>query len=316
MFSNTTKKQMNNFNTPLVLIIFNRTKYLEKIFEVLKILKPQKLYIVADGPRKNVKEDLENCNLVRNLVLKKINWDCKIYKKFREKNIGLKMNINEGIDWCFEQESECVVLEDDCLPDISFFEFCKFTLNKYRKVKKVKMISGNYYFENVLSKNSYYFSKCPGTHGWAIWRDRWLENDKKMSKWKGYKEFVWLVIFFNFNISIAHYFYQKFKLSYLEKINSWDYQLLFSIWKNDGFIIRPYKNLCKHIGWGPDSTHGKGNDTFPDVKNSFMTFPITSPDKIIINNKLDSLEHKHIRKIYFFSYTIKLIKLNLLKIFK
>ena len=48
--------------------------------------------------------DLKNCNLVRNLVLEKIDWDCKIYKKFREKNSGLKININEAIDWCFEQE--------------------------------------------------------------------------------------------------------------------------------------------------------------------------------------------------------------------
>ena len=316
MFSNTTKKQMYSFNTPIVLIVFNRTKYLEKIFEVLKKLKPKTLYIAADGPREEIKRDLKNCNLVRNLVLEKIDWDCKIYKKFREKNSGLKININEAIDWCFEQENECIILEDDCLPDISFFEFCKFTLNKYRQIKKIKMISGNYYFKNILSQNSYYFSNCPGTHGWAIWKDRWLENDKKMKSWNGLKEFFWLIYFFNFNISVAHYFYQKFKLSYLEEIKSWDYQLLFSIWKNNGLIIRPYKNLCKHIGWGPDSTHGKGDDTFPELKNSLMKFPIKSPHKIKINIKLDNLEHKHIRKIYFFRYLVKLIKLNFLKIFK
>ena len=74
--------------------------------------------------------------------------------------------------------------------------------------------------------------------------------------------------------------------------------------------------MCKLIGWGPDSTHGKGNDTFPELKNSFMKFPMKSPDKVKINVKLDNLEHKYIRKIYFFSYLINLIKLNFLKIFK
>ena len=55
MFSNTTKKQMDSFNTPIVLIVFNRTKYLDKILEVLKKLKPKTLYIAADGPREEIK---------------------------------------------------------------------------------------------------------------------------------------------------------------------------------------------------------------------------------------------------------------------
>ena len=56
MFSNTTKKQMYSFNTPIVLIVFNRTKYLDKILEVLKKLKPKTLYIAADGPREEIKK--------------------------------------------------------------------------------------------------------------------------------------------------------------------------------------------------------------------------------------------------------------------
>ena len=93
-----------------------------------------------------------------------------------------------------------------------FFEFCKFTLNKYRENKKIKMISEIIILKDILSKNSYYFSNCPGTHGWAIWKDRWLENDKKMKSWKGFGIF-WLIYFFNFNISVAHYFIKN--LSYL-----------------------------------------------------------------------------------------------------
>tara|TARA_B110000967_G_scaffold207441_1_gene256818 strand:+ start:1978 stop:2940 length:963 start_codon:yes stop_codon:yes gene_type:complete len=315
MFLNTTKKKNQEFNTPILLIIFNRPQYIKKILEVLKKTKPQTLYIAADGPRTEVEADIINCTMVKELILKNIDWDCKVFKKFRSKNIGLKKNINDAIDWCFEYEQNCIILEDDCLPDESFFKFCQFALHEYEDNKKIKIISGNYYMEHIVTKNSFYFSRCPGTHGWAIWKDRWQENDKKMSDWKGFREFFWLFYFFKFNFSIAHFFYQKFKLSFYGKINSWDYQLLYSIWKKDGLIIRPYKNLCKHIGWGADSTHGKGNDTFPGLNISKMKFPIVIPPEITINEKLDSLEHKLVRKIYFFRYFLRLIKFNVMKIF-
>lgn len=303
MIKNNIIHKKNSFETPILIIIFNRSKYLKKIIKILNKIRPQKIYILADGPRKNTKYDLLKCKIARETVVNNINWKCKILKKFRKKNVGLKKNINEGIKWFFNNETKGIILEDDCYPSTSFFKFCDLLLKKYQTNNKIKMISGNFYFENNFKlKESYFFSQRPGTHGWATWARSWSENDIYMKKWRGIWEFLFLLFFFKFNIVKSHYFFRKFKDSYLNKIKSWDYQWLYSIWKNNGLIIRPNKNLCKHIGWGEESTHGKGADTFPNLKSSKINFPLIHPNKIYQNNMLDNFEDLKVRKLYFINY--------------
>jgi len=69
-------------------------------------------------------------------------------------------------------------------------------------------------------------------------------------------------------------------------------------------IIRPYKSLCKHIGWGNDATHSKRPDQHPDVITKEIDFPLLHPKKITINDRLDNIEIKKIRNVYFWKYLI------------
>jgi hypothetical protein len=293
---------------PLLLIVFNRPKLTKKLLKSIKSVKPKIIYIAGDGPRNNNLNDAALCNEVKETFNTDIDWDCKIIKKFRIKNIGLKDNINSALDWFFENEDMGIIIEDDCEINKSFFKFCEELLNKYKDNDKIKVISGNYYFANLLKKDSYYFSKCPGTHGWASWKRAWIENDKEMKSWRGYSDLIWLVYFFKFNIVKAHYFYKKFYESYHKIINSWDYQLLYSIWKSDGLIIRPYKSLSKHIGWGEEATHSKRPDQHPEVKIEELNFPLEHPKNFVFNDKLDDLEIKKIRNVNFFKYIFYKIK--------
>ena len=61
-----------------------------------------------------------------------INWECKVFTNFSEENQGCKLAVTRGIDWFFDNEDEGIILEDDCLPNIYFYEFCKVLLEKYR----------------------------------------------------------------------------------------------------------------------------------------------------------------------------------------
>ena len=132
-----------------------------------------------------------------------------------------------------------------------------------------------------------------------------------MIKFKSYISFFWLLVFFRFNIVKAIYFYNKFKLTKLNQINTWDYQLIFSIWRNNGLIIKPTVNLSKHIGWGPQAYHGKHEDDLADIKIGKIKFPLKHPKKIIINNKADKIEFLRVRKLYFW----KSLKFFVLKFF-
>jgi len=286
---------------PILLIIFNRPKLTKKLLKSLELLSPNKIYVAADGPRNNNTNDLDLCNHTRELLSTEINWDCKLEKKLHPTNVGIKHNINEAIDWFFTHEEMGIILEDDCEVNESFFKFCEELLIKYKYNNKIKAISGNFYFTNTL-KNSYYFSRCPGTHGWATWKRAWVEQDMDMKKFSYYKDFFWLISFFKFNIVKAHYFYKKFSYTYEKKIKSWDYQFLYAIYKNNGLIIRPFTSLSKHIGWGDDATHSKGADQHPEVQIEEMTFPIKHPIKCHVNTKFDNLEMENIRGVKFFNY--------------
>jgi len=43
----------------------------------------------------------------------------------------LQARVSSGIDWVFEQVEEAIILEDDCLPDPSFFRFCQEMLERF-----------------------------------------------------------------------------------------------------------------------------------------------------------------------------------------
>jgi len=196
MNTNNLQNNNNKFDIPILLIVFNRPLLIEKLVNKLKFIKPTKIYVVADGPRKNSIDDISLCKKTQKIIDNNVNWHCEIKKKIRDKNVGLKMNINDGLNWFFQNEEMGIILEDDCDTNKSFYKFCEELLIKYKFDNKIKVISGNYYFGSIHQADSYYFSRCPGTHGWATWRRVWNENDIKMTGWEKYKDFFLVIIYF------------------------------------------------------------------------------------------------------------------------
>jgi hypothetical protein len=115
----------NNFNIPILFMVFNRLDTTYKVFEQLRKIAPQKLYIASDGPRNNRENEKERVEAVREYVLKSIDWDCEVKTLFREENLGCGKAVSGAITWFFENEEMGIILEDDCLPSISFFLIVK-----------------------------------------------------------------------------------------------------------------------------------------------------------------------------------------------
>ena len=119
---------MNNIikgiSCPITMIIFNRYDKAKKVFEQVKLVKPPKLLIVADGPRESRPNEKELCEKTRSII-SEIDWDCEVLTNFSEKNMGCKNRIASGLDWVFSQVEESIILEDDCIPSLSFFYFCE-----------------------------------------------------------------------------------------------------------------------------------------------------------------------------------------------
>ena len=109
------------------------------IAELLKI-KPSVLYLSSDGGR----SPLEHRSVIsiRESVIEAINWDCEIHTKFNDANLGCKQAVHSAIQWFFDNVPEGIILEDDCIPSVPFFDYATKMLHFYRDEKSIATIGG------------------------------------------------------------------------------------------------------------------------------------------------------------------------------
>ena len=103
------------FQVPISFHIFNRPELTRKVFEVIKKIKPSKLFITSDGPRKN-KEGEKNKCIEAKLILNEIDWECEVFKNFSEDNKGSYKSTSEGITWVFKHVDSAVILAFTAFP--------------------------------------------------------------------------------------------------------------------------------------------------------------------------------------------------------
>lgn len=278
---------MNNYNTksPILFLIFNRPDVTELVFEEIRKSRPSKLYVAADGPRKDRDEE-ELCNETRNII-KKIDWDCEVKTLFRDQNLGCKYAVSSAIDWFFENEEEGIVLEDDCLPTSDFFVFCDTMLEKYRYDTRIRHIGGtNLQMGQKRGNESYYFSNLSHVWGWASWRRAWNDYDVELHKYKEENaEEAFKNIFSN--AIVAESWRKIFNELLNNKIDTWDYQWSITNFFNNGLSIIPNVNLISNIGFGVNATHTNDvNDVVSNLKTE-MLLEITHPLVIVPNKTAD-----------------------------
>ena len=243
------------FSVPILLIVFNRPEKTKKILKILEKLQPKYLFISADGPRENNKNDIILCEEVKQII-SKINWDCELKTKFSKENLSLKKNVIQSINWFFNNVEQGIVLEDDCLPSLNFFDFCEKLLKKYQYEEKIMQINGfngGLVYENI-NDASYFFSKLNTTWGWASWKRAWLKFDNNFD---GYENFKNKLEDYYENSDIARWMKIYFDKSISNKDNIWSTNWSYTILKNDGLCISSMKNLVENIGFDNSATSGK-----------------------------------------------------------
>ena len=242
-------------NTPVAFIIFNRPDTTARVFAEIAKAKPPKLLVVADGPRKDKEGEAEKCAATR-AIINQVDWPCEILTNYSDINLGCKNRVASGLDWVFEQVEEAIVLEDDCLPSISFFVYCEQMLKRYKYDKRIFSISGSNFSPLPNKRYGHLFSRYSLMWGWATWADRWSKyilNPKDQSIvllrrwWSKPLTFVYWFLIFN-----------KVRE---DKINTWDYQWILTVWRANALACRPSHNLVKNIGFGIDATHTSNSDS-------------------------------------------------------
>jgi len=171
-------------HTPVLFLVYKRPDTTRQVFEAIRQAKPPRLYVAADGPKKNVPGEAEKVKQVREIISNGVDWDCEVKTLFRDENLGCKYGPVEGINWFFKNEEEGIILEDDTLPSQSFFWFCQELLERYKDDTRIMVISGDN-FQNGITRGtcSYYFSRYNHIWGWASWRRAWKYYSVDMKLW-------------------------------------------------------------------------------------------------------------------------------------
>ena len=278
----------DHLETSILFITFRRPDTTAKVFEAIKQAKPERLYVAQNFPGSDTPEDIKKWTDVRS-ILENVDWDCEVKRLYRTKYLTAKASISTAIDWFFQNEKEGIILEDDCLPDSTFFQFCEELLERYRDDERIAMISGdNFQFGKIEMEESYYFSRYTHIWGWASWRRSWNNYDVHMKHWPLIRDKKCLQDMFH-NEKAVRYWTSIFDKTYMGNIDTWDYQWLFTCWIQNQLTILPSVNLVKNIGFGKEAVHTKVQNQFADLQTETMLFPLKHPDFLMRNYVADNL---------------------------
>ena len=284
-------------STPVLFTVFNRLNTTKKVFEAIRAYQPTRLYIASDGPRPDQANEAEEVERIRQFILDHVDWPCEVHTLFQEKNLGLRQAISGALDWFFTHEEAGIILEDDCVPQPSFFTFCTELLERYKHDTRVMAISGDNFQPTTPYPEaySYYFSRYFHVWGWATWRRAWAHYDRDMALWPIMQEEALLSQIFEEKREVT-YWNNTFNRVYAGKLRTWDYIAVYSFWLQGGLTITPQVNLVTNIGLGENATNTKrhrlvGLETVP------ILLPLTHPPYVIRDKKADVYSRKHVFNI-------------------
>jgi len=285
------KKNKKVFDVPILFLIYKNPKITQLTFNQIKKIKPTMLFISADGPASD--NDRDECELTRKIV-QKIDWPCKVDKKFHSTNLGLKKAVSSGINWFFSEVAEGIILEYDCFPNMDFFYFCQEMLKRYRNDNSIFSISGSNLQGGVWrGDGDYYYSHFFGCWGWATWKRSWRQWKPSLSKFK---------IFESQNLIRNILLDAEVSRSYMKALSdvysgrnktTWSFCFEYIQISQGSLSVVPNRNLISNIGFGLHATHAKNSDhpiaNIPTV--SLKNFK--APSFKIADLEADTLQNKN-----------------------
>lgn len=234
--------------TPVLYITFARPEYASQSFAAIKKAQPKKLYFYSNKARNDRPDEVQRNEEVRS-YLRQIDWDCEVKTWFRDEYVDVFTSLWGAMDWVFDNEEEAIVLEEDCVASLAFFDYCEKLLQKYKDEPRVRLISGdNFTPEYNPGDYDYFFTRLPDIYGWASWKAKWKNLDREMIDWPQVRKKRLKKYF-------PHVLERVFQSVIMNKIlgdnkpsKPWDFTTCYNMLKNDEVSITPRFNLVEDIG--------------------------------------------------------------------
>lgn len=259
---------------PVLLLVFNRPMQARRVFERIRAARPGQLFIAADGPREGREGERRLCDEAR-AVREGVDWDCDVKTLFRDTNLGCRRAVSSAITWFLSSVEEGIILEDDCLPDPTFFPFCAELLDRFRSDEKIFMVSGRNDLGRWKDQSASYFFTIGNIWGWATWKRAWETFDPELKRFRDPAARAAMKVFRRKAPGLAEEIDSGCKRVLRGEIDSWGYPWAFTRIALGGLGVVSTVNLVGNIGFDKDATHTtEPNGFFTDVPVYAMQFPL------------------------------------------
>jgi len=265
---------------PVLFLVFNRPEHTRLALDRIRQARPPRLYVHSDGPRPQVNGEAGRVEQVRTIIGQGVDWDCEVKTLYRAENQGLRQGVFGALNWFFEAEPYGIVLEDDCVPDLSFFPFCAELLEYYRDDEQVMHIGGSNLAEATTAdlEASYVFTRFSFVWGWAGWRRAWQKMSPDLEGLDTFEQSGKISRLVGDPMARA-YMLDKFRVTQRRENNSWAYAWFYSILKNDGLCLVPKVNLVQNTGVGEaGATNTRGQNEKARLRAQPISFPLVHPE--------------------------------------
>lgn len=291
---------MKNYSSPVLFIIFNRPETTKEVFGQIKKAQPRQLFIAADGPRVDQPTDHNLCKQARSII-DQVDWPCELQTLLHKENLGCKFGPITAINWFFSHVEQGIILEDDCVPDLSFFQYCSELLERYKDNKKILSINGHNLGYISKYDYSYSFTRYMNMWGWATWRRSLDLIDYELEDWETINK-NWF-LYTSLRSSVFDFDWKWVKnwrntyVDLLEKeVDAWDYYWIYAGFRHRLLSVVPHKNLINNIGFNANATHTKSKDhLIGKTINEKMNSPLVHPKRISRNT---DYEENYVKKIW------------------
>ena len=285
---------MNRFHTPILVITFNRPDHTRRVLESVLAVMPQELYIFQDGARKGNERDLKKCVEVRQVItdLTK-DADAVIHTNYSDENLGCGPGPMTALNWFFSENEMGIILEDDAIPHLDFFQYAEELLHRYKDDDSVCAIGSMNVDAQKWGDGSYYFSMMNrNLCAWATWSRAWERFDIRLlniSRRKLSNALRW----YGCSALECEFWCDRLDEVHKDGIGgkSWDIQFIMSIWLNQGKGVIPNVNLTSNIGTVGEATHAMRAGNLIDNVPTFPIMPLIHPSSCDIQREADRQFH-------------------------
>lgn len=250
---------LEKVDLPVLVIGYKRVNTLRVILE--KCLKKTNsvIFVSMDGVNGEANQ-FENAarDLVR--LLHRENPD-RFRVRLHDRNLGSAVNVISSLDWFYSEVNRGVILEDDCVPEDTFFEYAVSALSFIESESRIWFCSGYRPEIEHLEEMGYSLCSLPMNWGWGTTSRKWgeirnlleIETNESLltSFFKGPSRVYW---------NIGHRRIQN------GWVDAWDTSVAFLMNVANRSTLLPNLNLINNVGNDEHASNTKHASSFLNSK--------------------------------------------------